>query len=44
MKTRKTYSIDQKIANKVIKNAEKEGRSKSDIVNRALAKQLKVKL
>lgn len=44
MKTRKTYNIDKKVADKVEKNADKEGRSKSDIANRALAAQLKVKI
>lgn len=44
MKTRKTYNVDEKVADKVEKNAKKEGRSNSDIANRALAKQLNVKL
>lgn len=44
MKNRKTYNVDKKVSDKVEKNAVKEGRSKSDIANRALAKALKVKL
>lgn len=43
MKNRKTYNVDKNVSDKVEKNAEKEGRSRSDIVNRALTKQLKVK-
>jgi len=44
MKTVKAYNLDNKVIEKVEKNHKKEGRSKSDIVNRALAKELKVKL
>lgn len=44
MKEVKAYNLDKKVIKKVEKNSDKEGRSKSDIVNRALAKELKVKL
>ena len=43
MKTVKAYNLDNKVIKKVEKDADKEGRSKSDIVNRALTKQLGVK-
>ena len=38
------YYLNEKVIEKVKKNAEKEGRSKSDVANRALAKELKVKI
>jgi len=44
MKEVKAYNLDKKVIEKVKKNAEKQGRSNSDVANRALAEQLKVKI
>ena len=44
MKVKKTFSLDKQVFKSVEKQAKKERRSKSQIVENALAKELKVKL